>query len=83
MDRPVPPSQPLDSWTAPVGRGNTRDHRGPVDRGQRRDEGMATAEYAVATVAACTFAGLLVLIMRSDEVRALLTGIIQRALSIG
>ncbi|HEY6797414.1 MAG TPA: DUF4244 domain-containing protein [Kineosporiaceae bacterium] len=54
-----------------------------MDRGQRRDEGMATAEYAVATVAACTFAGLLVLIMRSDEVRALLTGIIQRALSIG
>ncbi len=44
---------------------------------------MATAEYAVATLAACGFAGLLVVILRSDEVRALLFGIIQRALNLG
>jgi hypothetical protein len=44
---------------------------------------MATAEYAIATVAACGFAGLLVVLMRSDEVRGLLVGIIQRALSVG
>jgi hypothetical protein len=42
---------------------------------------MATAEYAIATLAACGFAGLLLVLMRSDEVRGLLMGIIQRALS--
>jgi hypothetical protein len=47
-----------------------------------RDEGMATAEYAIATLAACGFAGLLVAILRGDEVRGLLTGIVERALSL-
>lgn len=47
------------------------------------DEGMATAEYAIATLAACGFAGLLVVILRSEEVRGLLTGIVARALSVG
>jgi hypothetical protein len=42
---------------------------------------MATAEYAVVTLAACGFAGLLVAILRSDAVRGLLLGIIQRALA--
>jgi hypothetical protein len=42
---------------------------------------MATAEYAVVTLAACGFAGLLVAILRSDAVRSLLLGIIQRALA--
>lgn len=45
------------------------------------DAGMATAEYAIATVAAAGFAGLLILILRSDEVRELLLGIVRRALS--
>lgn len=48
----------------------------------RSDAGMATAEYAIATLAACGFAGLLVVLMRSDEVRGLLFGVIQRALSL-
>ena len=34
------------------------------------ETGAATAEYAIATMAAVGFAGLLVVIMRSDEVRA-------------
>jgi hypothetical protein len=45
------------------------------------DAGMATAEYAVVTVAACGFAGLLVAILRSGEVRGLLLGIIRSALA--
>ena len=45
------------------------------------DVGMATAEYAIATVAAAGFAGLLILILRSDEVRELLFGIVRRALA--
>jgi len=45
------------------------------------DAGMATAEYAIVTVAACGFAGLLVALLRSDQVRGLLLGIIRRALA--
>lgn len=45
------------------------------------DDGAATAEYAIATMAAVGFAGLLVVIMRSDEVRAILTGLVERALT--
>jgi Protein of unknown function (DUF4244) len=47
----------------------------------RPEAGMATAEYAIATLAAVAFAGLLLVIMRSDEVRGLLLGIIREALS--
>lgn len=45
------------------------------------DDGAATAEYAIATMAAVGFAGLLVVIMRSDEVRAILMGLIRDALA--
>ena len=45
------------------------------------EEGAATAEYAIATMAAVGFAGLLVVIMRSDEVRAMLTDLVHRALT--
>lgn len=46
------------------------------------DRGAATAEYAIATMAAVAFAGLLVVIMRSDEVRGILTDLIRRALTV-
>jgi Flp pilus assembly pilin Flp len=46
------------------------------------DSGAATAEYAIATMAAVAFAGLLVLIMRSDEVRGILTELVRRALTV-
>jgi hypothetical protein len=47
------------------------------------EDGSATAEYAIATMAAVGFAGLLVVILRSDEVRGLLMTIIRNALSLG
>lgn len=47
------------------------------------DEGMATAEYAIATLAACGFAALLVTILRSGEVQGLLLGIVRHALALG
>ena len=55
-----------------------------VGRGCRaaRDQGMSTAEYAVGTVAAAAFAGLLFKIVTSSQVRELLLGIIQRALQL-
>ena len=46
------------------------------------DQGSATAEYAIATMAAVGFAGLLVVILRSNEVRGMLLDIIRNALSI-
>lgn len=46
------------------------------------ETGMATAEYAIATLAAVGFAGLLVLIMRSDEVRGFLLNLIRAALAM-
>jgi hypothetical protein len=45
------------------------------------DEGAATAEYAIATMAAVAFAGLLVVIMRSPEVKAILLGLVTSALT--
>ena len=46
------------------------------------DAGMATAEYAVATLAACGFAGLLVAVLSSGEVRSMLMSIVKRALTL-
>jgi len=42
---------------------------------------MNTAEYAVGTIAAVAFAGVLLKVVSSDAVRRALAGIIQRALS--
>ena len=47
-----------------------------------RDTGAATAEYAIATIAAVGFAALLVVILRSDEVRGMLTALVRHALAI-
>ena len=47
------------------------------------DRGAATAEYAIATMAAVGFASLLVVIMQSDEVRGILTDLVRTALTVG
>ena len=47
----------------------------------RDDRGAATAEYAITTMAAVGFAGLLVIIMRSDEVRQILFDLVKSALT--
>ncbi len=49
---------------------------------EQAEAGLATAEYAIATVAAAGFAGLLLVILRSGEVRGMLTSIVQSALSV-
>jgi Protein of unknown function (DUF4244) len=46
----------------------------------RRDEGMNTAEYAVGTLAAVAFAGLLLKVLTSGPVQQALAAIVQRAL---
>ena len=47
------------------------------------DAGAATAEYAITIMAAVGFAGLLVVILKSGEVQAILTGLVRTALSVG
>ena len=48
--------------------------------GPRGDEGMNTAEYAVGTLAAVAFAGVLLKVLSSPNVQAALTGVINEAL---
>ncbi|MBD8044539.1 DUF4244 domain-containing protein [Arthrobacter sp. Sa2BUA2] len=50
---------------------------------QERQAGMATAEYAIATLAAVAFAALLVAVLSSGDVRELLLALIRGALSFG
>jgi hypothetical protein len=47
------------------------------------DAGAATAEYAITIMAAVGFAGLLVVIMRSGEVREMLSELVRNALNYG
>ena len=46
------------------------------------DTGMTTAEYAVGTLAACAFAGVLMVVVRSGAIKSALTSLITSALSI-
>ncbi len=48
----------------------------------KSERGAITAEYAIATLAGVAFAGLMLLIMRSEAVRQLLFGLVARALGI-
>ncbi len=50
---------------------------------QARDAGMVTAEYAVGTVAACGFGGVLYKLLANDSILALLTKLISKALRFG
>ncbi|MDQ1625832.1 MAG: hypothetical protein QOJ49_1330 [Actinomycetota bacterium] len=49
---------------------------------RRSDRGMTTAEYAVGTVAACGFGGVLFKLLTSDWVLQMLTSINKRALTL-
>jgi len=62
--------------------------RRAITAGRRRlsvgtERGAATAEYAITIMAAVGFAGLLVVILRSEEGRGILTDVVRSALSIG
>ncbi len=63
-------------------RGSTMRRKNWLGGGWSAERGAATAEYAIVIMAAVAFAGLLVVIMRSDEVRGMLTDIVRNALSI-
>lgn len=46
------------------------------------EDGMATAEYAIGTLAAAAFAGLLLMIMKGGELKGALQSIIEAALQV-
>jgi endonuclease V-like protein UPF0215 family len=45
------------------------------------DDGTTTAEYALVTMAAVTFAGILIKIVGGEEVAKILTDLVRRALN--
>lgn len=57
----------------------TQRGRSRIGEALRDDQGMATTEYALVTVAAAAFAGVLIVLVRSEEVRELLAGILRSA----
>ena len=73
----------IEARVAADGRGAlAAPHPGAPAGGLDPEAGLATAEYAVATVAAVGFAGLLIAVLKSGTVRGLLESIISSALSI-
>ncbi len=61
-------------------KGSTMKHI--IDRlRDHNDEGMATVEYALVTVAAAAFAAVLIAIVKSPEVRSALASLVSQALS--
>jgi hypothetical protein len=76
----VAPSRPGHAVRA-VHRVLDRRGSGSCSGAGSRDAGAATAEYAIATMAAVAFAGLLVVILQSDEVRGMLLDLVRRALT--
>lgn len=56
--------------------------RQAIARLKTEEDGMTTAEYAIGTLAAAAFAGLLMAVVKGGGIKSALTAIIQRALSI-
>ena len=60
------------------------DDRSRTDADRRESErGLATAEYAIATLAAAAFAGALMAVLKGGDVKSMLTSLIQSALTAG
>lgn len=79
---PPPAAAPVDRSVVPFPRRDRGPRSSPAAL-MDREAGMATAEYAIATLAAVAFAGLLAAVLGSGEVRSLLMGLIRSALSFG
>lgn len=56
------------------------ERRAALLRKLREEQGIATAEFSIVTLAAVGFAGLLVAILGSGEVRGMLVGLIRQAI---
>ena len=83
---PTPGSQPVKE-AKPVKEATQTEGVKPEDdaQGDKRldlEAGMATAEYAIGTVAAAAFAGLLLAIIRSGGLRPMIESLLSSALSV-
>lgn len=58
------------------------DHMNTCENHNTPERGAVTAEYAIATVAAAAFAGLLAIVLKSGTVQGLLSSLISSALSV-
>ena len=67
-------------WTRSLRRGLPAGPRSVLWVRLRDDAGMTTAEYAVGTLAAVAFAGLLLKVVTSDAVHRALAAVIEKAL---
>nr|WP_035697657.1 DUF4244 domain-containing protein [Glycomyces tenuis] len=71
-----------DEWSPGRMKGVTKPSWGGKFASKMRGEsGMSTAEYAVGTLAAVAFAGVLLKVLTSGTVQSALTDLIERALS--
>ena len=61
---------------------NRRVHDTAIRLRRFPDTGATTAEYAMTTLAACGFAALLIIILKSPEVREALSAVILKALGL-
>lgn len=94
LTAPDPSSEPAAEGSAPASPRVHRRGRTPrplharaaarlAATGQPGDAGMTTAEYAVGTVAACGFGGVLFKLLTSPEVLGLLRDVITHAFHLG
>ncbi len=66
----------LHEMTSPTDEAEYADENDP-------EEGASTAEYGIVMLAAVGFAGLLVAILKSDEIRGMLVDMVKNALATG
>jgi hypothetical protein len=73
----------IDSLSCKAFLGITNKLSDLVDKsGIKKEDGLATAEYAIVTIAAAGFAGILIIILKSGEIKEMLTNLIKTALSV-
>ncbi|KAB1945460.1 DUF4244 domain-containing protein [Brevibacterium linens] len=76
-------SPPPEIEYPPKGRIEPVDDHTEIDQFWDSDTGATTAEYAITTLAACGFAALLVVVLKSEPIKELITGVISTALGLG
>lgn len=64
-------------------KGITMEHKEITQIDWSDDTGATTAEYAITTLAACGFAAVLVVLLKSEPVNNMLLNIVQLALGMG
>lgn len=76
-------SPPPEIEDPPTGQNEPVDDHSAIEQFWESDTGATTAEYAITTLAACGFAALLVVVLKSEPIKELITGVISSALGLG